>query len=103
MQVIGLPQGELRAGQQVTVSVRPEKIRLLTEPPYIEANGFQARVETVAYIGSDTRVIARFSDSLTLSVWEQNRISRLDAEAQYTRGQEVWLAWLPENALVLGE
>jgi len=103
MQVIGLPGGDLHPGQQVTISVRPEKIRLLTEPPYVNVNRFPARVQAVAYIGSDTRVVVRLSPSLTLSIWEQNRISTLDPNAYFTRGQEVWLTWLPENALVLGE
>jgi spermidine/putrescine transport system ATP-binding protein len=103
MQITGVPQGELRAGQHVTVSVRPEKMRLHTEPPQLNVNCFVARVQDVAYIGSDTRVVVRLGDMLRMSVWEQNRISTLDPEAHFTRGQEVWLTWLPENALVLGE
>ncbi len=103
MQVVGLAQGELRAGQRVTVSVRPEKIRLHTTPPQVTLNCFAGRVQDIAYIGSDTRVVVRLSPSLVLSVWEQNRISTLDLEATFTRGQAVWVTWLPENALVLAE
>jgi spermidine/putrescine transport system ATP-binding protein len=101
LQVLGLAQGDLHAGQPVSVSVRPEKIRLVSDRPQLNANCFPARVQDVAYIGSDTRVIVRLTKSLTLSVWEQNKISTLDPEAYFTRGEEIWLTWLPENALVL--
>ncbi len=103
MQVVGLAQGALHLGQRVTVSVRPEKIRLHTTPPQVTTNCFAGQVQDIAYIGSDTRVVVRLSPSLVLSVWEQNRISTLDLEATFTRGQAVWVTWLPENALVLGE
>lgn len=103
MQVVGLAQGKLHVGQRVTVSVRPEKIRLHTTPPQVTLNCFTGRVQDIAYIGSDTRVVVRLSPSLVLSVWEQNRVSTLDLEATFTRGQAVWVTWLPENALVLGE
>mgnify|MGYP005844314353 FL=1 len=103
MQVVGLAQGALHLGQRVTVSVRPEKIRLHTTPPQVTTNCFAGQVQDIAYIGSDTRVVVRLSPSLVLSVWEQNRISTLDLEATFTRGQAVWATWLPENALVLGE
>ena len=102
MQVIGLPQGDLKVGQEVSVSVRPEKMRLVAEKPQLNVNCFPGLVQNVVYIGSDTRVVVRLSPSLTLSVWEQNRISTLDPEAYFARGQPVWVVWLPENGLVLG-
>ena len=103
IQVAGLPQGDLHVGQKVVVSVRPEKIRLLNEKPHLNINCFPARVQDVAYIGSDTRVVVRLSQSLKMSVWEQNKLSTLDLSAYFTRGEEVWLTWLPDNALVLGD
>jgi spermidine/putrescine transport system ATP-binding protein len=102
MQVIGLPQGDLKVGQPVSVSVRPEKMRLVAEKPPLNVNCFPALVQNVVYIGSDTRVVVRVSPSLTMAVWEQNRISTLDPEAYFARGQPVWVVWLPENGLVLG-
>ena len=101
-QVVGLSQGELYVGQPVSVSVRPEKIRLVAEKPSQDINCLPARVEAVAYIGSDTRVVLRLSQSLRLSVWEQNKVSTLDPNAYFTRGEQVWVTWLTENALVLG-
>jgi spermidine/putrescine transport system ATP-binding protein len=101
MQVLGLPQGDLHVGQQVSVSVRPEKMRLAADKPQLNVNCFPGLVQNVVYIGSDTRVVVRLSPSLTLSVWEQNKISTLDPDAYVTRGQPVWVVWLPENGLVL--
>jgi spermidine/putrescine transport system ATP-binding protein len=111
IELIGLAQGELSVGQAVTYSIRPEKIQARSEPPTEtpdDATGdlrncLPATVEDVAYIGSDTRVLIRVDDSLTLAVWEQNDFSTLDPEAYYQRGEAVWLTWRPENALLLGE
>jgi len=103
IQVTGLPQGDLHVGQKVVVSVRPEKIRLLTEKPSLNINCFPARIQAMTYIGPDTRLVVRLSPSLTMSVWEQNRLSTLDPSAYFTRGEEVWVTWLPDNALVLGD
>jgi len=103
IQVTGLPQGDLHVGQKVVVSVRPEKIRLLTEKPSLNINCFPARIQAMTYIGPDTRLVVRLSPSLTMSVWEQNKLSTLDPSAYFTRGEEVWVTWLPDNALVLGD
>jgi spermidine/putrescine transport system ATP-binding protein len=102
MVVRGLVQGAVAAGQTVSVSVRPEKLKLTMEPPGAVANAFPAVVDTVAYIGSDTRVVIRLVDGLVLSAWDQNDLSTLDPDFYYRRGEAVWVSWPVENALVLG-
>jgi hypothetical protein len=64
---------------------------------------FKARVVNTAYIGSDTRITVKPNESITLLVWEQNRVSTLDAQAYYSPGQEIWVTALHENILVLPE
>jgi spermidine/putrescine transport system ATP-binding protein len=106
-EVLGLRQGGIAVGQAVAVSVRPEKLRLVSDPATgalrNNPNTFQSKVLSSTYIGSDTRVIVDFGSGLSLTVWEQNRISTLDPQAYYTHGQQVWLTMLPENVLVLPE
>jgi spermidine/putrescine transport system ATP-binding protein len=106
-EVLGLRQGGIAVGQAVAVSVRPEKLRLVSDPATgalrNNPNTFQSKVLSSTYIGSDTRVVVDFGSGLSLTVWEQNRISTLDPQAYYTHGQQVWLTMLPENVLVLPE
>jgi spermidine/putrescine transport system ATP-binding protein len=86
-------------GEEVVVSVRPEKIHI-TEKNAVNQNMFRGRVSNTVYIGADTHVFVDLQGT-RLKVWEQNRISRLDPKSFYTVGQEVWLMLIPENTLVL--
>ncbi|HSJ53954.1 MAG TPA: ABC transporter ATP-binding protein, partial [Anaerolineae bacterium] len=60
-------EAELVAGTQVTVAVRPEKIRLLPEPLRGSHNSFLGRIEQVVYVGTDTRFRIRLSEHVSLS------------------------------------
>ena len=57
-------------GQQVTVALRPEKLRLNTELK--EGNTLKGRVEEVIYIGTDTHYGVRFAGGQKVRVREQN-------------------------------
>jgi spermidine/putrescine transport system ATP-binding protein len=57
-------------GQQVSVAVRPEKLRLNTEIP--NGNNLKGHVEDVIYIGTDTHYGIRFAGGQKVRVREQN-------------------------------
>jgi spermidine/putrescine transport system ATP-binding protein len=90
-------------GADVSLSVRPEKIRISDQPLNGQPNTFQVRVAEVAYIGSDTRIRVEFATGERLDVWEQNTLSTLDKDAYYAPGDDAWISWTPRNALILGE
>jgi spermidine/putrescine transport system ATP-binding protein len=56
--------------QQVSVAVRPEKLRLNTDIP--DGNNLRGRVEDVIYIGTDTHYGVRFAGGQKVRVREQN-------------------------------
>jgi spermidine/putrescine transport system ATP-binding protein len=98
-EISGLPISEgLVNGEDVVVSIRPEKIRIVEKP--VDHNSLSGKVVNTIYIGSDTHVVVDVK-GVMLKVWEQNRISRLDPRSFYTVGQEVKLVLLAENTLVL--
>ncbi len=97
-ELIGAATGRVGVGDEVIVSVRPEKIRLLDQPAV--NNSIEACVVASTYIGSDTHVIVE-AKKTRLKIWEQNRISRLDPGSFYHSGQTVFVLILPENTLVL--
>ena len=101
--VRGMSSRPLSAGSAAVLSLRPEKVRLsVAEPPGDIANRFRAQVESVSYIGSDTRIEVRLGERL-ISVWEQNTRSTLDRNAYWQPGEEGHLWWPADNALVLTE
>ncbi len=91
----------LAARSEVTVAVRPEKMRILpVEAP--GANGvLTGRVEEVIYIGTDTFYVVRIDDATTVRVRSQNDRNRLDSEQQLPVGTAVSLSWAPDAARVL--
>jgi spermidine/putrescine transport system ATP-binding protein len=100
-ELVSTKASNVEVGEQVVISLRPEKIRIANNNA-LSQNCFRGSVQNTVYIGSDTRVFVDLGD-VSLTVWEQNKISTLDPEAYYERGEEVWVVVLPENALVLHE
>jgi spermidine/putrescine transport system ATP-binding protein len=99
-ELTGLPVSEgLVNGEDVIVSIRPEKIRI-SEDEAMNTNFFRGTITNTVYIGTDTHVYLDVCDA-KLKVYEQNHISRLDPGSFHTVGQEVWLMLMPENTLVL--
>lgn len=96
----GLPVSDgLVNGEEVVVSIRPEKVRITAEET-MNTNLFRGKVTNTVYIGTDTHVYLDVCNA-KLKVYEQNRISRLDPGSFYTVGQEVLLILPPENTLFL--
>jgi len=92
-------------GSTATLSIRPEKARLVApgaeQAPQTPA--LPVRVEQVNYIGSDTRITVRVGERRTVDVWEQNSRSTLDRDAFWQPGEQATLLVPPDNALVLTE
>jgi spermidine/putrescine transport system ATP-binding protein len=97
--IAGLVTCPLQVGDEVAISIRPEKIRLSDEKED-KPNCLEGSVVTSTYIGSDTRLYLDVRGQ-RLKVWEQNHTSTLDPHAYYHSGESVWVNLLPENTLVL--
>ena len=108
-EIIGIGIGDLRVGQAVAVSIRPEKVYLVDDDGSEvislkpNENQLKGRVSATAYIGSDTRVVLELAAGVRMKVWEQNAISTLDPEAYYSVGDAVRIIVPYENTLVLPE
>ncbi len=98
-ELTGLPVSQgLVNGEAVTVSIRPEKVRIADKA--MDQNSFTGKVTNTVYIGTDTHVYVDLNGQ-RIKVFEQNRISRLDPGSFYMVGQDVILVMMPENVLVL--
>jgi spermidine/putrescine transport system ATP-binding protein len=100
VQVLAQTVNDLSAGQSVTVAVRPEKISLYQTPPQNGLN-IPATVEEAVYIGTDTRYTARIGERHLVVARVQNVGSALDVTKSFRRGDQVFLYWPTESAMVL--
>jgi spermidine/putrescine transport system ATP-binding protein len=99
-ELIGLKVADVVAGDEVVVSIRPEKIRI-SEQPALNTNCFKGRIVNSTYIGSEMHVYIHIGNEHRIKVWDQNKISTLDPRAYYTQGQDIWVTLFPENTLIL--
>lgn len=92
---------KLRVGDDVSLSVRPEKFRLFRNRPEPNPmrNVIQARVEDLIYMGSLTKY-RLVCGEYTLIVEQQHGRYLLD-EQPITWGESVWLGWHAEDGYML--
>jgi ABC-type Fe3+/spermidine/putrescine transport system ATPase subunit len=95
----GLCTAKVQVGDEVAVSIRPEKVRL-TDAPEGTKNCLEGVVTTSTYIGSDTHVYLDVRGQ-RMKVWEQNRTSVLDRRGLYRAGTKAWITLPAENTLIL--
>jgi spermidine/putrescine transport system ATP-binding protein len=88
------------AGQTIELTVRPEKIEILTEVP--AANGcslLSGTVTEVVYLGTSTNYNITTSTGADVVVFTQNASSADDIAV---RGDRVWLSWEPQHSYAIG-
>ncbi len=86
------PEG-VKVGSPVLVTVRPENLNLLTRKPAETRNVWQAKVETVAFLGEFLEVQVT-AGSVSLR-------ARVHAQDELTAGQEVYVQIPPGRCTVL--
>ncbi len=87
---------EIRIGQPVTFTVRPEKISLHSSPT---DQGVSGKIEEVVYIGTDTRYLVRVSEGSRLVARLQNAGS--PDQAGFRQADQVYLTWDSDLARIL--
>jgi spermidine/putrescine transport system ATP-binding protein len=100
---IRVPKALLDGQSQVSIGVRPEKIRL-REPGEDGPAGHNRLVGVVrdaSYVGVSTQYIVE-SKSGTLTVYEQN-VERATRSELWAPGEEVQLTWSPDHSFVVPE
>jgi len=91
-------QGELSAGQEVSLTIRPQKLSL--DKIEGEADeGLVGTVREVVYLGTDTRYDVELASGEVLDVWIRNLGGR--GYGEFSAGEKVLVSWHPEDARVL--
>ncbi len=107
LQIDGFPEvlcfndKQLKEGDLVFLSVRPEKFRISREKPALDAlhNVCPAHVEDVIYLGSQTKYWVRVQD-YRIAVYQQHSRFLLD-EQPITWHDDVWISWHADDGFML--
>jgi len=87
-------------GAQVSIALRPEKIRIHAAPaPHDAPNAMRGRVCDIGYLGGISIYKVRLDDGVTLKAAVAN-VARNSGQTFGTQ-DEVWLSWPPDAAVVL--
>lgn len=91
----------LNSGDGVHVSIRPEKIDILSQPPVPDSkkNVLKGHVEDIIYMGNSTKFWIKIGRQL-VSVQKQHSAFLLDQKPIRWK-QEVWLAWHADNGYII--
>jgi spermidine/putrescine transport system ATP-binding protein len=99
--LIKVPRGLLDGTTNVSIGVRPEKIRLSersVEPP-AGHNRLVGVVRDASYIGVSTQYLVE-SHGGNLTVYEQN-VERATRAELWARGDEIQMTWSPDHSFVV--
>jgi spermidine/putrescine transport system ATP-binding protein/putrescine transport system ATP-binding protein len=95
-----VPAEGLRA-DRVTVAVRPEKVRLMTEQPGDGLIACRGTVAEMAYYGDYSRVFVTTPSGARLTALVLNNDTH--APQNLKAGREIWCAWPGQDTLVLDD
>ena len=90
---------DVSAGDEIELTVRPEKIDVRSDPPEGDGCALRGTVNEVVYLGMFTNYNVTTSTGAEVVVFVQN-VSSADDVA--TRGDSVWLSWDPRHSYVIG-
>ena len=91
--------GQGPASGTVGIAVRPEKVRLTSEPPGGDLVSLRGKVSEVAYYGDISHVFVTDDKGRTISANLQNEAR--STTQTFTVGQDLWCAWRPDDSLLL--
>ena len=86
-------------GDEVELTVRPEKIVISVSAPETDACALRGTVTEVVYLGTSTNFSVTTTTGAEMVVFQQNSAS---GASQPARGQTVWLSWQPRHSYPIG-
>lgn len=97
------PLPSVSTGLSVRMLVRPEKLKLLKSQPGIEQNWIEGTLKEVLYQGPVTQfmVVAKDGGGTPILVTQPN--TAVTARKTLSAGERVFVAWAPEDCLIIGK
>lgn len=97
------PLPQVSEGLKVQVMIRPEKLKVLKSQPGFEQNSVEATIKEVLYKGPVTQfhLQPREESLQPMTVVQIN--TAVSAKKSLSIGDKVFVAWLPEDCILMGE
>ncbi len=101
--VVATGQRQVSVGDELEVTVRPEKIRISLAAPSASGCALRGTVTEVVYLGTATNYNVTTSTGAEVVVFVQNAAAADDAaSAVIGRGDGVWLSWDTPYSFAIG-
>ena len=91
-------QAPLQSGAEITLAVRPEKVRIFSQRPPLP-NIIPARVIHLVYMGTSTTYLLERQDGERITTFSQNE----KTEPEFGLGDQVYAAWEAASCFLLKE
>ncbi|MEK6577921.1 MAG: ABC transporter ATP-binding protein [Bdellovibrionota bacterium] len=97
------PLPTVRVGDKSRILIRPEKLKVLKSAPGPEQNSLDGTLKEVLYQGSFTQFFVQPKDSNGAPVVVVQPNSAMTARRSFHLGDRVYVAWAPEDCLLMGD
>jgi len=97
------PLPKVFEGLKVQVMIRPEKLKVLRSQPGFEQNSIEATIKEVLYKGPVTQFILQAKEEALPTFTAVQVNTALSAKKSLGIGDRVFVAWLPEDCILMGE
>lgn len=95
-QMIEIPNtNEVTQGEEIYISVRPEKMKV-NSTPFDSSINLKATFKEKIYVGSVTKIVVMMPNGKELTINESP-----DKIEEFTNTNEVYVSWSPSNSVVL--
>jgi putrescine transport system ATP-binding protein len=88
-----------KPGDTVWVAVRPEKVRILSQPPPATGNCVSGKVWDIGYLGDLSTYKVRLDSGFVMKAAAANMTRIIERTIGFE--DQVWLSWAPEAGVVL--
>jgi spermidine/putrescine transport system ATP-binding protein len=101
--IVSVPGRDAQPGEQLEVTVRPEKIHISTQVPGPDECALRGTVAEVVYLGTATNFNVTTSTGAEVVVFVQNASAvGQDGSDGIRRGDDVWLTWDKQHSYAIG-
>jgi spermidine/putrescine transport system ATP-binding protein len=89
-------------GTPVKILVRPEKLKVLKSSPGPEQNAVEGTLKEVLYQGPVTQLFIQLRDGQGPMIIVSQPNTAVTARRSFNLGDRIYVAWLPEDCLLMG-
>ncbi|HSR83048.1 MAG TPA: ABC transporter ATP-binding protein [Streptosporangiaceae bacterium] len=101
--IVGVHTPDVQPGDQLEVTVRPEKIRIAAQAPGSDECALRGTVAEVVYLGTATNFNVTTSTGAEVVVFVQNAAAvGQENSDEIRRGDNVWLTWDKQHSYAIG-